>query len=125
MQTDPMIAEIAARVLESIAVEVNKIDIESGDSDPLTNRLLASLQKVRSNLSRYTHSTRETNESQAEITDTIQLAINIIGDRDEVYRWLGTPVPNLGYATPISLLKTKEGAEEVRQELERLAYGVY
>jgi len=47
------------------------------------------------------------------LTSVIELASEVIGNRDEAMRWLGTPVRGLNYATPISLLGTKEGAMRV------------
>jgi hypothetical protein len=49
----------------------------------------------------------------------------VIGDRDEALRWLGTPVRGLGYATPISLLGTKEGAERVDDILGQIEHGIW
>jgi putative toxin-antitoxin system antitoxin component (TIGR02293 family) len=51
-------------------------------------------------------------------------AVEVIGDREEAFRWLGTPVRDLGYATPISLLVTDEGRSEVLTVLGRLEHGV-
>jgi putative toxin-antitoxin system antitoxin component (TIGR02293 family) len=54
----------------------------------------------------------------------IKRAAEVIGDRDEALRWVGTPVRALGYATPISLLGTHEGSEQVLAVLDRLEHGV-
>ena len=39
-------------------------------------------------------------------------------------RWLGVPVPALGYATPISLLDNQEGQTAVLNVLTQLEHGV-
>jgi Antitoxin Xre/MbcA/ParS C-terminal toxin-binding domain len=52
-------------------------------------------------------------------------ATEVIGDRDEALRWLGTPVRGLGYSTPISLLGTKEGAERVDDILGQMQHGIW
>lgn len=52
-------------------------------------------------------------------------AIDVIGDRDEALRWLGSPVRGLGYATPISLMGTPEGAQRVEDILGQLEHGTW
>jgi putative toxin-antitoxin system antitoxin component (TIGR02293 family) len=63
----------------------------------------------------------------AEVTDretVINRAIEVIGDEKEAMRWLGTPVPALAYATPISLLNSPEGQTAVLNVLTQLEHGV-
>jgi putative toxin-antitoxin system antitoxin component (TIGR02293 family) len=55
----------------------------------------------------------------------IDRAIEVIGDRDEAFRWLGTPVPELGFRAPIALASTKAGEKAVLDVLGRLEHGVY
>src|SRR5579872_4034390 len=38
---------------------------------------------------------------QESIDKTIKLAARVLGSRDEAYRWLGTPIRGLEFATPI------------------------
>ena len=52
-------------------------------------------------------------------------AIDVIGDREAAYRWLGTPVQALDFATPISLLGTTEGMKKVEAALTQLEHGVW
>ncbi len=59
------------------------------------------------------------------IDDMIQRASEVLGSRDEAMRWLGTPVRGLDFATPISLLGTKEGAERVSDILGQMERGVW
>jgi putative toxin-antitoxin system antitoxin component (TIGR02293 family) len=51
-------------------------------------------------------------------------AIEVIGDKGEAMRWLGTPVRSLGYATPISLLHDVKGRKSVIAILTQLEHGV-
>ena len=51
-------------------------------------------------------------------------AIEVIGDEQEAWRWLGTPVRALNYATPISRLNDREGQEAVLNVLIQLEHGV-
>jgi putative toxin-antitoxin system antitoxin component (TIGR02293 family) len=63
----------------------------------------------------------------AEATDretVICRAVEVIGDGKEAMRWLGTPVPALGYATPISLLDSLAGQTAVLNVLTQLEHGV-
>jgi len=55
----------------------------------------------------------------------LQKAVEVIGSENNAYRWLGTRVRTLGYATPISLLAHESGAERVLAALENLEYGVW
>jgi putative toxin-antitoxin system antitoxin component (TIGR02293 family) len=55
----------------------------------------------------------------------IERATEVIGDRQEAMRWLGTPVRGLDYATPISLLGTEEGAQRVNDILGQIEHGVW
>jgi putative toxin-antitoxin system antitoxin component (TIGR02293 family) len=54
----------------------------------------------------------------------IAKAAKVIGDRSEAMRWMGTPVRALDYATPVSLLGTREGRKAVMVVLGRLEHGV-
>lgn len=51
-------------------------------------------------------------------------ATEVIGDRGEAMRWMGTPVRDLGYSTPVSLLHNKKGREDIFAVLTRLEHGV-
>ncbi len=56
--------------------------------------------------------------------DLIDRAAEVIGERSEAMRWLGTPVRALNYATPVSLLHTLEGRQSVLSLLGRIEHGV-
>jgi len=61
---------------------------------------------------------------QARLDLLIGRAIEVIGDRNEAMRWMGTPVRALDYATPISLLATSEGARRVENVLGQMEHGI-
>jgi putative toxin-antitoxin system antitoxin component (TIGR02293 family) len=63
--------------------------------------------------------------STSNIELVLNKAIEVIGDRDKAMRWLGTPVPALDYATPISLLGTIEGKMRVEDVLGQVEHGVW
>jgi uncharacterized protein (DUF2384 family) len=48
-----------------------------------------------------------------------------MGDRDEAMRWQGTPIRVLDYATPVSLLGTREGATRVESVLGQMEHSVW
>jgi putative toxin-antitoxin system antitoxin component (TIGR02293 family) len=67
--------------------------------------------------------------SSLEVEDQAQAAIihrtvEVLGDRSDAMRWLGTPVRALNYATPVSLLHDPKGREDVLAVLGRLEHGV-
>ena len=62
-------------------------------------------------------------EDQAQAS-VVRRAEEVIGDRSDAMRWLGTPVRALNYATPISLLHDAQGREQVLTVLGRLEHGV-
>jgi putative toxin-antitoxin system antitoxin component (TIGR02293 family) len=51
-------------------------------------------------------------------------AVEVIGDKKEAMRWMGTPVRALDYSTPVSLLGTRKGRQAVIAVLGRLEHGV-
>jgi putative toxin-antitoxin system antitoxin component (TIGR02293 family) len=55
----------------------------------------------------------------------IERATDVLGDRVAVMRWFGTPVRALDFATPISVLGTREGATQVADVLGQMEYGVW
>jgi len=54
----------------------------------------------------------------------IHRTMEVLGNRSDAMRWLGTPVRALDYATPISLLDDSKGREDVLTVLGRLEHGV-
>lgn len=58
------------------------------------------------------------------IEPVLQRATEVIGDRRNAMRWLGTPVRALEYATPISLLHDPIGRDQVLSVLTQLEHGV-
>jgi|HubBroStandDraft_5_1064220.scaffolds.fasta_scaffold337876_2 putative toxin-antitoxin system antitoxin component (TIGR02293 family) len=54
----------------------------------------------------------------------IDVATEVIGDREAALRWMGTPVQALDFATPVSLLNSEHGFERVAAVLEQLQHGV-
>jgi DNA-binding CsgD family transcriptional regulator len=60
-----------------------------------------------------------------ELTAAIDRATEVIGDRQEAMRWLGTPVRALNFTPPISLLSTPDGTRRVLEVLGQMEHGVW
>jgi putative toxin-antitoxin system antitoxin component (TIGR02293 family) len=72
-----------------------------------------------------THAVRSTPFGPAaEETSVLNRAVEVIGNKNEAMRWMGTPVRALNYDTPVSLLGSRKGRESVLTVLERLEHGV-
>lgn len=66
---------------------------------------------------------RQTDPEQ--VTKTIARATEVLGNQDAAFRWLGTPVPALDYATPISFLTTHHGVIRVLDILTQMEHGIW
>lgn len=60
-----------------------------------------------------------------ELTKAVARATEVFGDEGAAFRWLGTPVAALDYATPISCLGTHHGAVRVNDVLTQIEHGVW
>ena len=60
-----------------------------------------------------------------EVTKAVARATEVLGDQDAAFRWLGSPVLALDYATPISCLGTHRGAMRVNDVLTQIEHGVW
>jgi putative toxin-antitoxin system antitoxin component (TIGR02293 family) len=59
------------------------------------------------------------------LKDLVDYGVAIFGDSVILREWLKTPSEALGNVTPLSIMDTVYGIEEVKKELGRIAYGVY
>jgi len=59
------------------------------------------------------------------LTDVLGYGREIFGDNDNFNEWLKTPSESLGNVTPLSMMDTLYGIDEVKKEIGRIAYGVY
>lgn len=76
-------------------------------------------EKVKAALARKRKQTTEKAEAAV-----FNRALEVIGDKIEAMRWMGTPVRMLDYATPVSLVSSPNGRKAVLVVLERLEHGV-
>jgi putative toxin-antitoxin system antitoxin component (TIGR02293 family) len=65
------------------------------------------------------------NRDEKLVDSILRTATKVLGTRDSGMRWLGTPVRGLDFATPISLLGTKDGVKRVSEILGQMEHGVW
>ena len=68
---------------------------------------------------------QDTSERILLLQDVITYGREIFGDKDTLNEWLKTPSEALRNVTPLSLMDTFYGIDEVKKELSRIAHGVY
>lgn len=59
------------------------------------------------------------------LADLYSFGYEVFGDRQRFNNWMKSEIRALGYVTPLSLIDTLYGVEEVRNLIGRIAYGVY
>ena len=59
------------------------------------------------------------------LKDLVYYGLTIFGDTLTLREWLKTPSEALGNVTPLSIMDTLSGIEEIKKELGRIDYGVY
>src|SRR5271155_5876160 len=67
---------------------------------------------------------RKATSASDDESQVIDRAVDVIGNKNEAMRWMGTPVRALDYSTPVSLLGTRKGRLAVIAVLGRLEHGV-
>ncbi|MDZ7689609.1 MAG: antitoxin Xre/MbcA/ParS toxin-binding domain-containing protein [Balneolaceae bacterium] len=68
---------------------------------------------------------RSISEHAILIAEILALGLNVFGDEEKLQRWMHDSNIGLGGHTPFSLLDTAIGAELVKDELNRMDYGVH
>ncbi|MEJ0056991.1 MAG: MbcA/ParS/Xre antitoxin family protein [Bacteroidota bacterium] len=68
---------------------------------------------------------QETSERILLLNDIISYGYKIFGDKEVFNEWLKTPSEAFGNVTPLSLMDTFYGLDEVKKEIGRIAYGIY
>ena len=68
---------------------------------------------------------QDTSERILLLKDVISYGREVFGDKNILNEWMRTSSEALGNVTPLSLMDTFYGMEEVKRELGRIAYGVY
>lgn len=68
---------------------------------------------------------QDTSERILLLKDIITYGQEVFGDKNALNEWLKTPAEALGNVTPLSMMDTFYGIDEVKKELGRIAHGVY
>ena len=71
------------------------------------------------------HPLSEESEGVHHLAEILALAESVLGTKDKARHWLNTRNRALGNASPLSLLETEAGADEVVNVLGRIEFGVY
>lgn len=64
-------------------------------------------------------------ERLVQLNDVVAYGREVFEDNDNFNEWLRTPSEALGNVTPLSIMDTLYGIDEVKKEIGRIAYGVY
>lgn len=67
----------------------------------------------------------QTSERIVLLNDVLAYGREVFEDNSNFNEWLRTPSEALGYVTPLSMMDTLYGIDEVKKEIGRIAYGVY
>lgn len=59
------------------------------------------------------------------LSDIYSYGTEVFEERDKFIKWLDTPNPVLNNKSPVELLLTQLGMQQVKQELARIDYGIY
>jgi putative toxin-antitoxin system antitoxin component (TIGR02293 family) len=116
-------SKAAASIVHS-AMEL-RVGTFTGEFKPLSNLAMKkrpSWSAIQKRLEKLIE--KEKKARAADETLVIKRAVEVIGDKQEAMRWMGTPVRALGYGTPISLLHSKPGMRSVLAVLDQLEHGV-
>jgi putative toxin-antitoxin system antitoxin component (TIGR02293 family) len=94
------------------------------DYDQLSNILATSRSSLisKKGTARFN---QDTSERILLLKDVITYGQEVFGDKNVLNEWLKTPSEALGNVTPLSMIDTFYGIDEVKKELGRIAYGVY
>lgn len=57
--------------------------------------------------------------------DIVDLAVKVIENKEEAYRWMTSPQFGLGGKKPIEIWGTKQGRQQIKDMLMRIEYGVF
>jgi uncharacterized protein (DUF2384 family) len=108
--------------LKGYSGDVDGVEIFRGLAIMAQQMPVAPGRKVRTPSPQISQTSQQ--EKEGDIEPILQRAIDVIGDREEAMRWLGTPVRALNYATPISCFHDPASRKRVLSVLTQLEHGV-
>jgi putative toxin-antitoxin system antitoxin component (TIGR02293 family) len=103
--------------------------LKGASSFPLSSRLMEKRRSAKDGKRKKVSAVQRAARQRATPASTVDLVIDrateVLGSKEEAMRWLGTPVRGLDFATPISLLATKNRLTRVNDILGRMEHGIW
>lgn len=109
-------------------LRVSALDAVIEELDAPRTQVLPTLGIARRTMERRKHKGRLSpgeSERVYRLAKILAFAESVLGDKQKARRWLSTPNRALGNATPLSMLETEAGSDEVANVLGRIEHGVY
>jgi putative toxin-antitoxin system antitoxin component (TIGR02293 family) len=109
-------------------LRISAVDAVIEELDVPRARVLPTLGIARRTMERRKHKGRllpEESERVYRLAKILAFAESVLGSREKARHWLSTPNRALGSVTPLSMLETEAGADEVSNVLGRIEYGVH
>jgi putative toxin-antitoxin system antitoxin component (TIGR02293 family) len=109
-------------------LRVSAVDAVIEELDVPRTKVLPTLRIARRTLERRKrtgHLSPEESERLYRLAKILAFAESVLGNKDKARHWLNSPNRALGDVTPLALLETEAGADEVAHVLGRIEYGVY
>ena len=109
-------------------LRVSAVDAVIEELDVPRTKVLPTLRIARRTMERRKHTghlSPEESERLYRLAKILVFAESVLGSKDKARHWLSSPNRALGDVSPLSLLETEAGADEVAHVLGRIEYGVY
>jgi putative toxin-antitoxin system antitoxin component (TIGR02293 family) len=109
-------------------LRISAVDAVIQELDATRAEVLPTLRLARRTMERRKITGRlrpEESERVYRLAKVLAFAESVLGTREKARRWLNTPNRALGNVSPLSLLETEAGADEVTHVLGRIEFGVY
>jgi putative toxin-antitoxin system antitoxin component (TIGR02293 family) len=109
-------------------LRVSALDSVVEELDSTQSEVLPTLGIARRTMERRKHAGRllpQESERLYRLAKILAFAESVLGDKKKARRWLNTPNRALANVTPLSMLESEAGADEVTNVLGRLEHGVH
>ena len=109
-------------------LRTSAVDAVIEELDAPRSEVLPTLRLARRTMERRKANGRlrpEESERVYRLAKILAFAESVLGSKEKARHWLNTPNRALGSVSPLSLLETEAGVDEVTQVLGRIQFGVY
>jgi len=109
-------------------VRVSAVDAVIEELDVPRAKVLATLRIARRTMERRKQTGRlrpAESERVYRLAKILAFAESVLGSKEKARHWINAPNRALGNHTPLALLETEAGADEIAQVLGRIEHGVY